>query len=153
MGDKITTIKLQDGTLVRHRVAGYEGRIEGTTEIKACFTRAGAILVMPTAKETFQYRVAVIGESMRHIAPADDLEIMEAMVEVVCLRCHITFRSKPGLVNKAGGRCECGGWICPACFACQAESAESSESGRSPCLQQRKRLVKKLANKKRASTV
>ena len=153
MADKIIKITLQDGTFVRHKVAGYQGRIEGTTEIKACFTRAGALLAMPISKETFQYRVAVTGESMRHIAPAEDLEILEQMAEIVCFRCHSAFRSKPALINKAGGRCECGGWICPACFACQAESPESSESGRSPCLKQRKRLVKKLANKKRAASV
>jgi len=151
MADRINKITLQDGTVVRHKVTGYQGKIEGTTEIKTCFTRGGALLAMPTSKESFQYRVAVSGESMRHIAPAEDLEILEEMVAVVCRRCHCAFRTKPGLLDKPAGRCECGGWICPACFACQAESAESSESGRTPCLQQRKRLVKKLANKKRAS--
>jgi len=144
MAEIINKIRLRDGTFVRHKVIGYEGRIEGTTEIKTCFTRRGTLLVIAPAKETFQYRVAVSGESMRHIAPAEDLEILDAMTQVVCLRCRHVFRTKPGVVDKAGGRCQCGGWICPACLACQ--TTEASEQ--SPCLKQRKR-VKKLANEKK----
>ncbi len=144
MGEIINKVSLQDGTLVRHKVMGYQGTIEGRTEIKTCFTRGGLVLTMPLAKETFQYRVVVSGESMRHIAPAEDLEIIDAMAEIVCFRCHYAFRSKPGLLDKAGGRCQCGGWICPACMACQ--TAESSE----PCVKQRKRMLKKLANEKKS---
>ncbi len=144
MGEIINKVSLQDGTLVRHKVMGYQGTIEGRTEIKTCFTRGGIVLTMPLAKETFQYRVVVSGESMRHIAPAEDLEIIDAMAEIVCFRCHYAFRSKPGLLDKAGGRCQCGGWICPACMACQ--TAESSE----PCVKQRKRMLKKLANEKKS---
>ena len=99
-------------------------------------------MAVSLAKETFQYRVAVAGDLMRHIAPAEDLEILEALAEIVCFRCHTAFRSKPGLVDKAGGRCECGGWICPACLACQPADADSSN--------QRKRLVRKLASDKQA---
>jgi hypothetical protein len=144
MGEVVNKISLQDGTLVRHKVMGYQGTIEGKTEIKTCFTRGGAVLAMPLAKETFQYRVAVSGESMRHIAPAEDLEILDAMAEIVCFRCHYAFRSKPGILDKASGRCQCGGWICPACMACQA--TESSEA----CVKQRKRMLKKLANEKKS---
>ena len=144
MGEIINKVSLQDGTLVRHKVMGYQGTIEGRTEIKTCFTRGGLVLTMPLAKETFQYRVVVSGESMRHIAPAEDLEIIDAMAEIVCFRCHYAFRSKPGILDKAGGRCQCGGWICPACMACQ--TAESSE----PCVKQRKRMLKKLANEKKS---
>ena len=144
MGEIANKVSLQDGTLVRHKVMGYQGTIEGRTEIKTCFTRGGIVLTMPLAKETFQYRVVVSGESMRHIAPAEDLEIIDAMAEIVCFRCHYAFRSKPGLLDKAGGRCQCGGWICPACMACQ--TAESSE----PCVKQRKRMLKKLANEKKS---
>jgi len=144
MGEIINKVSLQDGTLVRHKVMGYQGTIEGRTEIKTCFTRGGIVLTMPLAKETFQYRVVVSGESMRHIAPAEDLEIIDAMAEIVCFRCHYAFRSKPGILDKAGGRCQCGGWICPACMACQ--TAESSE----PCVKQRKRMLKKLANEKKS---
>ena len=67
--------KLQDGTLIRHKVTGYEGRIEGTTQIKSCFTRGGALLAHPTTRDLFQYRVMVEGESLRRIAPAEDFEI------------------------------------------------------------------------------
>ena len=143
MGEIVNKVSLQDGTLVRHKVMGYHGTIEGRTEIKTCFTRGGVVLTMPLAKETFQYRVVVSGESMRHIAPAEDLEIIDAMAEIVCFRCHYAFRSKPGILDKAGGRCQCGGWICPACMACQTESSE-------PCVKQRKRMLKKLANDKKS---
>ena len=149
MAEIINKISLQDGTLVRHKVIGYQGKIEGTTEIKTCFTRGGAVLAMPPAKETFQYRVAVIGETMRHIAPAEDLEVLDAVTEVVCFRCQYVFRTKPGVSDKPAGRCECGGWICPACLACQ--TAEVSE--RSPCSKQRKRMAKKLAHEKKGKRV
>jgi hypothetical protein len=142
-------ISLQDGTLVRHKVIGYQGTIEGKTEIKTCFTRGGALLAIPPAKEAFQYRVVVNGETMRHIAPAEDLEILDAMTEVVCFRCHYAFRTKPGVVDKASGRCQCGGWICPACMACQTvEAPEQSQ-----CVKQRKRMVKKLADEKKSKRV
>jgi hypothetical protein len=149
MADKVK-ISLQDGTLVRHKSQGYQGRIEGITGIKACFTKGGVSLAASLAKETFQYRVAVAGDLMRHIAPAEDLEILEALAEIVCLRCHTAFRSKPGLVDKAGGRCECGGWICPSCLACQPADAGSPDGKVTPCSKQRKRLVRKLANEKQA---
>jgi hypothetical protein len=140
-------ISLRDGTLVRHKHKGYEGKIEGTTAIKACFTRGGALLDMPVTKEAFQYRVAVNGESMRFIAPVDDLEILDAAAEVICDRCHKTFHTKPGLAGKACGRCACGRWICPACMGCQSEAA--AENKTTSCASQRKRFLKKLARDKK----
>ena len=132
------TIRLQDGTLIRHRTAGYEGQIDGTTEIKECFTSGGELLNKSTAKETFQYRIVVKGEPMRRIAPAEDLEILEAVVQIVCSTCNFSFQNKPGLMDKPGGRCECGGWICPACLACQETHL---------CPRERQRLSKRLGTK------
>jgi hypothetical protein len=149
MAEMINKISIQDGTLVRHKVKGYQGKIEGKTEIKTCFTRGGAVLTIPPTKETFQYRVAVTGESMRYIAPAEDLEILDAVSEVVCFRCNSVFRTRPGVLDKPAGRCQCGGWICPSCLACQ--TTESSEQ--SPCLKQRKRRVKKLGTEKKAKRI
>jgi len=149
MAEIINKISLQDGTLVRHKVIGYQGTIEGITEIKTCFTRGGATLAMPPAKETFQYRVVVTGETMRHIAPAEDLEVLDAMTEVVCFRCQYVFRTKPGVLDKPAGRCQCGGWICPACLACQTVEA----SGQSPCSKQRKRMLKKMGHEKKGKRV
>ncbi len=34
MSERIEQVKLQDGTLIRHKVVGYEGRIDGRTGIK-----------------------------------------------------------------------------------------------------------------------
>ncbi|MGH7931269.1 MAG: hypothetical protein ACREQV_26155 [Candidatus Binatia bacterium] len=143
MADSIN-ISLRDGTLVRHKKKGYEGKIEGTTAIKSCFTRGGALMEAPFSKEAFQYRVVVSGESMRYIAPFDDLEILDAATEILCVRCHKTFYSKPGLVGKAGGRCACGRWICPVCMGCQAEEATNEKA--TSCVSQRKRFLKKLAH-------
>ncbi len=145
MSETAAQVKLQDGTLIRHKVAGYEGRIDGTTEIKTCFTAGGVLLDKSNTKQTFQYRVVVKGESMRHIAPADDLEILEGVTEVTCPHCRFPFQTKPGLADKPRGRCECGGWICPSCLDCRDASA------RSPCPKQRKRLAKKLALQKKGS--
>jgi len=153
MADKIERLLLKDGTLVQHKIAGYRGRIDGTTAIKSCFTSKGAALAMPNTKEAFQYRVAVAGEMMRHIAPAEDLETLqeEQSVNVSCFSCHLTFRSKPRELNKPGGRCQCGGWICPACLACQDSNEESIKIGQARCTKQRRRLLQASKRKKRGS--
>lgn len=150
MSERRVEVELQDGTLIRHKVAGYEGRIEGTTEIQSCFTVRGESLVNPTSKQLFQYRIVVEGESLRRIAPAEDLEILEGVVEVICPCCHRSFQSKPGLADKPRGRCQCGGWICPTCLACQDMNDQDAKSRPSPCLKQRKRLAAKLAMQKKA---
>lgn len=143
--------KLRDGTLIRHKVTGYEGRIEGITEIKGCFTAAGVSLNAPNSKQIFQYRVAVTGEPMRRIAPVEDLEILEEAHELACPGCGYHFHSKPGVENKPAGRCACGGWICPACLACQGGNNEPSAAGVRVCLKQRQRQTRKLVarNKRR----
>jgi len=151
MTERMEEVKLQDGTLIRHKVAGYEGRIDGVTGIKSCFTTAGKLLERPNTGQIFQYRVAVEGETIRRIAPPQDLEILEGVEEVVCLNCHATFRSKPGLEDKPGGRCQCGAWICPSCLACRSTATESEKNARPACVKERKRFIKKLAveNKKK----
>lgn len=145
MGNDVE-IKLRDGTTVRHKQKGYQGKIEGTTGIKTCFTRGGDLLGAPNAKEAFQYRVAVRGESMRYIAPVEDLEILEAAEAILCVRCHHKFYSKPELPGKAGGRCSCGGWICPVCLGCQADRAVNE--GGKPCTHQSKRFIKRARESK-----
>ena len=140
---------LEDGTLIRHKVAGYEGRIEGTTKIQSCFTAKGELLAYPTGKQLFQYRVMVEGESLRRIAPADDFEILDAVVEVICPACHASFQSKPGLADKPRGRCKCGGWICPTCLACQEINVAASKARRAPCPNQRRRVAARLAVEKK----
>ena len=132
---------LRDGTLVRHRSQGYRGKIDGTTSIRACFTRDGVSLQAAASKETFQYRISVAGESMRHIAPLDDLEVLEAAAQINCVACHKQFQTKPGLVGKPCGRCACGNWICPVCMACQTEDAAKNKA--TVCLYQRKRFSQK----------
>jgi hypothetical protein len=138
----VEATKLSVGTLIRHRIAGYEGRIDGITEIKACFTKAGAVAAGPATKDIFQYRVEVAGESLRRIAPAEDLEILEGVVDVVCESCGYAFHSKPGMANKAGGRCDCGAWICPVCLCCKA--------GDAACSKQSARKARKIAAQKKA---
>ena len=149
MSKALAESKLPDGTLIRHKVVGYEGRIEGITEIKSCFTAGGAVLLRPSA-QAFQYRVVVQGELMRRIAPAEDLEILEEVSEIVCPRCRYSFRSRPGTKDKPAGRCECGGWICPACLACQGINDPTNKAGSSPvCTKQRIRQARKLAGRKK----
>lgn len=138
---------LRDGTLVRHRTAGYEGKIEGTTAIKTCFTKDGNLHPGASSKEVFQYRVAVAGADMRYIAPLEDLEVLAAAEVLECAGCGVKFFTRPGAVGKAGGRCACGGWICSACWACQ--SAVAAADNKTACSQQRKRLIRKLAAAKK----
>jgi hypothetical protein len=142
-------VKLQNGTIVRHKNVGYEGRIEGTTEIKSCFTAGGVSLDMHGSKQSFQYRVVVTGEAMRRIAPAEDLEVLEQAVQLVCPRCQYSFHTKPGADDKPGGRCQCGGWICPACLACQGNGDGADKRANPVCAKQRARQTKKLAARKK----
>jgi hypothetical protein len=150
MATLIDQFPLKNGTLVQHKVSGYRGRIDGTTAIKSCFTSAGVTLQPPTSKEDFQYRILVEGELIRHIAPARDLQILEEELRerVLCLNCSASYLSKPEALNKAGGRCECGGWICPSCLACQAP-IDPDKKNRIACIRQAKRLAKKNAKLKR----
>lgn len=141
MSDTKAEVKLESGTLIRHRVMGYEGLIDGTTELKTCFTQGGQLLGNVNNKQTFQYRVVVEGRDTRWIAPVEDLEILERVTHVTCSGCQASFRSKPGHANKAGGLCQCGAWICPLCLVCQAAT---------PCAKQGQRLAKKAALKKKA---
>lgn len=147
--DERVNVSLRNGTLVRHKTIGYEGKVEGTTAIKACFTKGGALQGVAATKESFQYRVAVDGMSLRCIAPLDDLEVIGVVAEIRCVRCNKAFVTKPGLTGKAGGRCACGGWICPFCIGCQAEAFDSSEV--KPCASQRKRLSKKAGSERKPS--
>lgn len=140
-------VSLRDGTVVRHKTAGYEGKIEGTTSIKACFTKGGMLIDTPNTKGSFQYRVAVAGNAARCIAPAEDLEILDASAAIVCLRCQKTFLTKPGAVGKPGGRCVCGGWICPTCAGCRAENP--AEAAKPACPSQRKRFLRKAGGPKK----
>jgi hypothetical protein len=104
---------------------------------------------MLVTKEIFQYRISVAGESMRRIAPLEDLEILDAAAEINCVACQKPFHSKPGLLGKPCGHCACGGWICPVCLACQ--TAEAAQDRTTSCAQQRKRMLRKFANDKKAS--
>lgn len=139
--------KLQDGTLIRHKVVGYEGRIDGITQIKGCFTAGGKLLDKPNSKEAFQYRVEIKGEPMRQIAPAEDLEVLEGVVKIACPHCRFSFETRPGFTDKPAGRCECGGWICPSCLECRGGNAEAS------CAKQKRRLARKLALQKKRGVV
>ena len=144
MSETRDEVKLQDGTLIRHKNMGYEGRTDGITTLKNCFTRDGESIGNAPAKQSFQYRVLVAGETMRRIAPFEDLEILEGVTEIECPACHLAFHSRPGFANKPAGRCACGGWICPSCSMCQ---------GSAPCSKQRLRLARKsVANKKPKSS-
>src|SRR5262245_30537855 len=150
MSKALAEVKLQDGTLIRHKTVGYEGRIEGTTQITTCFTAAGALLTGSSSRPTFQYRVVVPRESMRRIAPAEDLEILEEVAEVSCAHCRYSFRSKPGAGNKPGGRCECGEWICPACLACRGVNEKPGKGVVPVCLKQRSRQLRNIAVRKKS---
>jgi hypothetical protein len=143
-------VRLSDGTLVRHRTAGYLGRIDGVTAIQGCFTQSGAPMPVAIAKERFQYRIFVKGEKMRRIAPLRDLEVLDATtaVQITCLNCQTVFSGATNVIDKPGGLCGCGAWICPECLHC-GSSDDKREPGDS-CPSQRKRLLNKAMNEKRA---
>jgi hypothetical protein len=151
MSSKMESVRLQNGTLIRHKTAGYTGMIDGTTEIRECFTAGGKLLAGNSGKQTFQYRVVIAGDSMRRIAPEEDLEVLQAAGIIVCHNCKTSFRSKPGAAGKASGLCQCGHWICPTCLSCQ-DIVGDAERGVSVCAGQRRRLVRKVALEKKKKT-
>ena len=51
--------------------------------------------------------------------------------------------------ESAGGRCACGGWICPVCMGCQAEELDTDK--KTACADQRKRFIKKAASEHKHS--
>ena len=77
---------LRDGTLVQHKVEGYKGYVDGITRIKELFTERGQPLDNPKSNQTFQYRIVLEGESLRRIAPAADIEILEEIGAKSCSR-------------------------------------------------------------------
>jgi len=139
MSKPIEVVALQSGTMIRHKTAGYEGRIDGTTAIQACFTDGGKSLGSAISKHTFQYRVAIAGESLRRIAPAEDLEIVEQATQVICPSCSHSFHTKLNSKGKPRGRCRCGGWICPICLSCRS----ADEAEKTACVSELKRHSKK----------
>lgn len=151
MSKETVSVKLPNGTMIRHKTMGYTGQIDGTTWIQECFTSKGESIAKSPTKDTFQYRVIVPGENMRRIAPAEDLEILESVAEVTCSSCRASFRTVPGSLGKPRGLCRCGYWICPACLCCQGTLADQNKTPAASCAYQRKRLVKKLALEKKAT--
>ena len=143
MSSQIEVTALAKGTVIRHRTAGYTGYIDGTTTIRACFTAGGELLGNAVSKHAFQYRVAVAGESLRRIAPAEDLEILEQTTQIICPSCGHSFRTKLGCEGKPRGHCKCGGWICPICLSCWSGEAAKKTA----CVSERKRHSKKLGLK------
>ena len=58
---------IENDTLVKHKKFGYEGLIDGHTRFRILFTGK---------KECeFQYRIKILGQEKRFIAPEEDLEI------------------------------------------------------------------------------
>jgi hypothetical protein len=58
---------IENDTLVKHKILGYEGLVDGVTKLKMLYT--GERMV------DFQYRIKVFGVEKRFIAPEEDLEI------------------------------------------------------------------------------
>ncbi len=58
---------IENDTLVKHKILGYEGLIDGVTKLKMLYTGERAV--------DFQYRIKVLGLDKRYVAPEEDLEI------------------------------------------------------------------------------
>ena len=61
------TVMIENDTLVKHKILGYEGLIDGQTKLKMLFTGERGC--------AFQYRIKVLGQEKRYIAPEEDLAI------------------------------------------------------------------------------
>jgi len=58
---------IENDTLVKHKILGYEGLVDGVTKLKMLYTGERTC--------EFQYRIKVLGQEKRFIAPEEDLEI------------------------------------------------------------------------------
>jgi hypothetical protein len=58
---------IENDTLVKHKILGYEGLIDGQTSMKLLFTGERGC--------THQYRIKIPGQDKRFVAPEEDLEI------------------------------------------------------------------------------
>ena len=58
---------IENDTLVKHKILGYEGLVDGVTKLKMLYTGERGV--------EFQYRIKVLGQDKRFIAPEEDLEI------------------------------------------------------------------------------
>ena len=58
---------LENDTLVKHKILGYEGLIDGQTRMRLIFTGGRDC--------ESQYRIKVPGQDKRFIAPEEDLEV------------------------------------------------------------------------------
>jgi hypothetical protein len=58
---------IENDTLVKHKILGYEGLVDGVTKLKMLYTGERG--------SEFQYRIKVLGQEKRFIAPEEDLEI------------------------------------------------------------------------------
>ena len=58
---------IENDTLVKHKILGYEGLVDGVTKLKMLYTGERG--------SEFQYRIKVLGQDKRFIAPEEDLEI------------------------------------------------------------------------------
>jgi hypothetical protein len=66
-------------------------------------------------RELFQYRVVIKGNPCPGIAPAEDLEILDGVVDVICPCCHCSFQGKPALqTNPAAAASAADGFARPA---------------------------------------
>jgi len=62
----------EEGSVVKHKILGYEGLIDGHTNLKMLFTG--------NRKCEFQYRIKIPNQDKRLIAPEEDLKMLKAPV-------------------------------------------------------------------------
>jgi len=58
---------IENDTLVKHKILGYEGLVDGVTKLKMLYTGERG--------SEFQYRIKILGQDKRFIAPEEDLEV------------------------------------------------------------------------------
>ncbi len=58
---------IENDTLVKHKILGYEGLVDGVTKLKMLYTGERGV--------EFQYRIKVLGQDKRFIAPEEDLVV------------------------------------------------------------------------------
>ena len=78
---------IENDTLVKHKILGYEGLIDGQTRMKLIFTGERGC--------ESQYRIKVFGQDKRFIAPEEDLEIGNKNREIEMQKMFKKPRSRP----------------------------------------------------------
>src|SRR5215813_7891927 len=105
--------------------------MSGLAPFKSCRARFTAIITSSKRLELSSKQSSTVIRAIRNDIPRG-----HSTQETSC--------SLESALKDPGGRCECGGLICPACLACRGINNETDKGVAPVCSKQRIRQIRKL---------